>query len=172
MKPTLESEDRSTTRPWIKGIGVVLIVIVWLPVLYCVGGLGWASLQARRASASAERARATVRVGTALSDAVFSSSEAVGAQSALQCYEATCSGSPEILLANRRVNWFSVRAADGSAASFKTVEEWRRELPRLDRVGCKRVKITFCGRPWMTFLVEMDESQRVSKVGPLSVSAD
>ena len=149
-----------------------MIVVVWLPVLYCVGGLGWVSLHARRASASAEKARATVRVGTALSEAVVSSSEAVGTQSPLQCYEATCIGSPEILLASRGISWFNALAADGSAASFTTVEEWRRQLPRLDRVSCKRVKITFCGRPWMTFLVEMDGSQRVGKVGPLSVSAD
>ena len=149
-----------------------MIVIVWLPVLYCVGGLGLASLHVTRASASAEKARAMVRVGTALSDAVFSSSEAVGAQSPLQCYQATCTGSPEILLANRGVSWFNVLPADGSAGSIKTVEEWRRQLRRLDRVGCKRLKITFCGRPWMTFLVEMDGSQRVGKVGPLSVSAD
>ena len=147
-------------------------MVVWLPVLYCVGGLGLASLHVTRASGSAEKARATVRVGTALSDAVLASSEAVGTQSPLQCYQATCVGSPEILLANRRINWFSVLAADGSAESFETVEEWRRQVPRLDRVSCKRVKITFCGRPRITFLMEMDGSQRVSKVGPLSVSAD
>jgi hypothetical protein len=39
-------------------------------------------------------------------------------------------------------------------------------------VACQRLRIVFCGRPWITFQVELDAAGRVREVGPLSVTSD
>ena len=62
--------------------------------------------------------------------------------------------------------------ADGNAPPVKPVEEWRPSLSVLDEVSCARSRLTFCGRPWMTFFVDLDASRRVRQVGPLQVSAE
>jgi hypothetical protein len=160
------------TRPWVKALGLALILLVWLPLLIFLGSMAYVSLSASRAEAAAEKARAAVRIGDSLGSAVASSSAIVGQAPLLECYEATCVGRPEIELAHRTTHAFRVLAADGTASQLKTVEEWRQRLPGLDHVDCRRVKMTFCGRPWMTFFAELDGSRRVSQVGPLRVSAE
>jgi hypothetical protein len=160
------------TRRWVKGCGLALILAFWTPVLVFLGGMGLAFLHAQRVEAAAAEARRAVTVGSSLSDAILSSSGGVG-DGLLPCYEAAClGGAPEALLAQRRQGWFSLPAADGPAVTFETLEEWRRHLRRLDELPCRRVRVTFCGRPRASFLVEMDGLRRVAMVGPLGVTAD
>jgi hypothetical protein len=160
------------TRPWIKGCGAALILMVWSPVLVFLGGMGLAFLHAYRVEAAAGEARAAVQVGATLSEAILSSSAGVGS-GPLECYEAEClEPRPEILLAGRRSSWFGLLGPGGSLASLQTLEDWRGQLGRLDGTGCRRVKVTFCGRPWVTFHLEMDGAQRVGSVGPLNVTSD
>jgi hypothetical protein len=160
------------TRRWVKGCGIALILAVWSPLLVFLGGLGLAWLSAYRVESAAVEARAAVRVGATLGEAILSSSAGVGT-GPLECYETAClEPRPEMLLASRRSHWFGLQGPGGSLASLRTLEEWRGQLGRLDGAGCRRVKVTFCGRPWVTFHLEMDGAQRVGSVGPLNVTSD
>jgi hypothetical protein len=51
-------------------------------------------------------------------------------------------------------------------------KEWRARILALKPAGCRRAVMTYCGRPWMSFGVDLDEGGRVSGVGPLGVSGD
>lgn len=144
------------------------MAIVWLPLLYFVGGLALVSLDARRARAEADAARSAVRPGSTVSELVGTTSAPVGRSRRLGCYEAACVDPPGFLLAKRPGGW------SGSFAAGELVERFvaAGELRRLDDVACRRVKITYCGRPWMTFVVEVDAQRRVSRIGGLGVSPD
>jgi hypothetical protein len=168
-EPVQHPEKAATTRPWVKAFGVALILVVWLPLLMIVGGFAWAFLNEHRVRVEVGEARGTLRIGATLTEVVLSTSERVGGGRLLQCYEAMCADPRGFVLSKREGGWSGVLAANGPATSFDTVEELRRQL---DRVTCNRVKITFCGRPWITFLVELDEHRRVANIGSLTVSPD
>ena len=172
MRPVQHPEKAPTTRPWVKAFGVALILVVWLPLLIIVGGFVWAFLNEHRVRVAVDEARGALRVGATLSEVVLSTSEQVGGGRLLQCYEAMCADPQGFVLSKREGGWFGVLAANGQETSFDTVEELRRQLLELDRAPCNRVKITFCGRPWITFLVELDERRRVTNIGSLRVSPD
>jgi hypothetical protein len=169
VRPVQDPEKLPTARPWIKALGVGLMLVVWLPLLIFVGGFAFAWLNDYRVRVEVDEARQALRLGATLSEVVLSTSAQVGSGRLLQCYEAMCADPPGFVLSKRAGGWFGVLAADGPSVSFDTVGKWRREL---DRVTCGRAKITFCGRPWISFSVELDEQRRVTRIGSLSVSPD
>jgi hypothetical protein len=151
---------------------VALILVVWLPLLVFVGGPAWLWFEVHRAEVAAGEARAAVRIGDTLGAAIISSGEVIGGTRLLQCYEASCAVPQAIVIASRLGDRCSVHDADGSMLSVETLEDWRREILRSDRTVCRLARITFCGRPRITFDIAMDEAGRITQVGALRVTAD
>jgi hypothetical protein len=163
-----DTEATPPTPRWIRVIGIALIAVVWLPLAYALGGLVLVSLGARRARSEADQARGAIRAGASLSELVRTTSAPVGADRALSCYEAACLDPAGLVLAKHGDSWSGPLVADGPVEHFESAAD----LVRIDNAACRRVKVTYCGRPWMTLTVEMDGDRRVGRVGVLGVSAD
>ena len=165
-------EKPPTIRPWVKVIGVVLILIPSLPLLAIIGGFAYAFVNEHRVRAEVGRRREAVRIGATLTELVLTTSEPVGRGRLIECYEAACLDPLGFVLHKGAGGFYGTLAAESPPTIFQTVQELRGRHLELDRIECPRVVVAFCGRPRITFVVERDDQGRVRAVGPLSGSSD
>jgi hypothetical protein len=147
---------------------MILIAVAILPVMLVLGLAGFVWYHWASSRAAADRYRARVAVGSRLGEAILASEPPMDE---IGCFQSRCVQPSEVLLAHRGSRYF--QAFDGREMSAADgPDEWRRRLLALDAGGCRKALITYCGRPWMSFGVELDEAGRVTGVGEMSVSSD
>lgn len=163
-----ESSETVAVRPWVKACGMLLITAALLPLVcvVVVGGFLW--YHGRHSRTAAEESRARVLVGSTLGDAILASESAAAS---LACFQASCVTPHDRLLAFRTGS--ALRVHDGRVlATVDHRQQWRDRLLALDSMGCESAVLTFCGRPWMTFSVDLDGAGRVSRVAELHITGD